>query len=217
MSPRSRSGGSRPAAEQDRQVDLLGGALVRGPVAGAVDEAEHLAGVGQRDDQRVVAPGAVVGDVHALLAPAPVATRVPSMSMMASSKKSGGCWLQTLTPGLVEDVLEGLDVVGGEAAAEVAGGGGVGDAVGAQGVEEDLVVAAQFDVVEAGAVAQGVVGEVEDVVGLVVGEVELEQVEALVDGLGEAELADQEVDGADAAVGDGPGLGRRSRSGCWRR
>ena len=126
---------------------------------------------------------------------------------MASSKKSGGCCFQTLTPGLIEDVLEGLDVVGGEAAAEVAGGGGVGDAVGAEGVEEDDVVASQFDVVEAGAVAQGVVGEVQDVVGLVVGEVELEQVESLVDGLGEAELADEQLDGADAAAGDGPGLG----------
>src|SRR3954451_10625849 len=98
-----------------------------------------------------------------------------------------------LHAGLVEDVLEGLDVVGGEAAAEVAGGGGVGDSVGAQGVEEDDVVAPQLDVVEAGAVAQGVVGEVEDVVTLVVGEVELEQLEPLVDGLGESEFADQEL------------------------
>ena len=48
---------------------------------------------------------------------------------------------------------------GVEAAAEVAGGGRVGDAAGAEGVEEDLVVAAQFEVLQAGAVAQGVVGE----------------------------------------------------------
>jgi hypothetical protein len=64
-----------------------------------------------------------------------------------------------------------------------------------------------FDVVEAGAVAQRVVGEVQDVVGLVVGEVELQQVESLVDGLGQAELADQQMDGADAAAGDAAGLG----------
>ena len=92
--------------------------------------------------------------------------------MMASSKKSGGCCLPDLEPGLIEDVLEGLDVVGGEASAEVAGGGGVGDAVGPEGVEEDDVVASQLDVVEAGAVAEGVVGEVQDVIGLVVGEVD---------------------------------------------
>ena len=127
--------------------------------------------------------------------------------MTASSKKSDGCCFQTLTPGLIEDVLEGLDVVGGEAAAEVAGGGGVGDAVGAEGVEEDDVVASQFDVVEAGAVAEGVVGEVEDVVTLVIGEVVLEQVESLVDGLGEPELPDEQLDGADATAGDGLGLG----------
>ncbi len=99
------------------------------------------------------------------------------------------------------------DDVGCEASAEVAGGGGVGDAIGLDGVEEDEVVASQFDVVEASAVAEGVVGEVEDVIGLVVGEVELGQVEPLVDDFGEAELADERLDGADAAVGDRAGLG----------
>jgi hypothetical protein len=96
-----------------------------------------------------------------------------------------------LEPGLIEDVLERLDVLGGEAAAEVTGGGRVGDAVGTQGVEEDDVIASQLDVVETGAVAEGVVGEVQDVVALVVGEVILEQVEPLVDGLGQPEPADQ--------------------------
>ena len=108
---------------------------------------------------------------------------------------------------MIEDVLEDLDIVGGEAAAEVAGGGGVGDAVGAEGVEEDDVVASQFDVVEAGAVTEGVVGEVEDVVTLVVGEVVLEQVESCVDGLGESEFLDEQMDGADATAGDGLGPG----------
>jgi len=40
----------------------------------------------------------------------------------------------------------------------------------------------------------------------VIGEVILEQVESLVDGLGQAELTDQELDGTDAAAGDGPSL-----------
>jgi hypothetical protein len=51
---------------------------------------------------------------------------------------------------------------GGEASAEVARGGGVGDAVGAQGVEEDEIVASQLDIVETGPIEQGVVGEVQD-------------------------------------------------------
>ena len=160
------------AAEQDRQVELLGGPLMRGAVAGAIDEAEHLAGVGQRDDQRVVAPGAVVGDVDALLAARAGGDQRAVDVEDGLVEELRRLLTPDLQPGLIEDVLEGLDVLGGEAAAEVAGGGGVGDAVGAQGIEEDVVVASQFDVVEAGAVAQGVVGEVQDVVGLVVGEVD---------------------------------------------
>ena len=160
------------AAEQDRQVDLLGGALVRGPVAGPVDDAEHLAGVGQRDDQRVITPGAVVGDIDALLAAGAGGDEGAVGVDDGLVEEVGRLLFPDLDPGLIEDVLEGLDVVGGEASAEVAGGGGVGDSVGAEGVEEDDVVASQFDVVEAGAVAQGVVGEVEDVVTLVIREVD---------------------------------------------
>ena len=94
---------------------------------------------------------------------------------------------------------------GCEAAAEVAGGSRVGDAAGAEGVEEVLVVAAEFHVLQAGAVTEGVVGDVEDVVGLVVGQVHLEEVQALVDGVNESELAGQGVEGADTAVADGAG------------
>ena len=56
------------AAEGDHLVQGLGGPLVRGPVAAAIDQVERLGGVGQRDQQRVITPGAVVGDVDALLA-----------------------------------------------------------------------------------------------------------------------------------------------------
>jgi len=70
---------------------------MRGPVAGAVDDADDPAGVGRRDDQRVIAPGAVVGDIDPLLEQAPVATSVPSASRMASSKNSRGCRFQTFS------------------------------------------------------------------------------------------------------------------------
>ena len=42
--------------------------LVRGPVATAIDQVERLGSVGQRDQQGMIAPRAVVGDVDALLA-----------------------------------------------------------------------------------------------------------------------------------------------------
>ena len=107
-----------------------------------------------------------------------VATSVPSMSMRACGEerrraaRPRPCWRTSLK--MSSSVCTSA---GCEAAAEVAGGGRIGDAAGAQGVEEDLVVAAQFEVLQAGAVAQGVVGEVEDVIGLVVGQVDLEQVQ----------------------------------------
>ena len=106
---------------------------------------------------------------------------------------------------LMHGVLQPADRRLVEAAAEVAGGGRVRNAAGAQGVEEDLVVAAEFQVLQTRAVAQGVVGEGQDVVGLVVGEMELEQVQAVVDGVDEADPACQGVQSADAAAADGAG------------
>jgi hypothetical protein len=53
-------------------------------------------------------------------------------------------------------------------------------------------------------VAQRVVGDVEDVVGLVIGQVDLEQVQSFVDGLGQPDLLSESVNESDAAVGDGP-------------
>ena len=52
------------------------------------------------------------------------------------------------------------------------------------------------------AVAQGVVGEVEHVVRLVIGLVDFQQVEAAVDGVDEADFLGQAMDDADAAGGD---------------
>ena len=129
-----------------------------------------------------------------------VSTSVPSASMRAWSKNVVRLPGPGLDADVVEDVQERVHILGLEAPAEIAGGGRIGDAAGAQGIEEDLVVAAQFDVLQAGAVAQGVVGEVEDVIRLVVRQMDLEQVQPVVDGLGEPELAHQEVHGADAAV-----------------
>jgi hypothetical protein len=104
----------------------------------------------------VITPGAVVGDVDALLATGAGGDEGTINIEDGLVEEVGRLLFPDLDPGLIEDVLECLDVVGGEAPAEVTRGGRVGDAVGAQGVEEDDVVAPQFDVVEAGAVAQRV-------------------------------------------------------------
>ena len=127
------------------------------------------------------------------------------MSRTARSKKASGCSAQTPIAHVVDGVLQVADRRLIEAAAEVAGGGRVREATGAQGVEEDLVLAAEFQVLQTRAVAQGVVGEGQDVVGLVVREVEFEEVQAVVNGVDETDPAHQGVEGADAAAADRAG------------
>ena len=79
---------------------------------------------------------------------ASVATMVPSASMIASSKNAAGCWAQTRSRASLMASIRVEDVGLGEAAAEVARGGGVGDPLGAQGIEIDLIVAPQFEVLD---------------------------------------------------------------------
>ena len=129
-------------------------------------------------------------------------------------------------PGVVDRVEQLEDVVGGEAAAEVAGGGWIGDALSAEGIEKGFVVAAQFDVFQARAIAHRVVRDVENVIGLVIGQVDFEHAQTVVDGLGQAELLSEQVNRADAAVSDGvialgdfvinvvSGEGRSARTRC---
>jgi hypothetical protein len=99
----------------------------------------------------------------------------------------------------VEEVHERVEVRGGEAAEEVAGRGRVGDALRAQDVEVGLVVPKQFEILQVLAAGQEVVGEAEDVVGLEVGQMALEQAQLPVDGLGQAEALDKELASAEAA------------------
>ena len=73
-----------------------------------------------------------------------------------------------------------------------------------QAVEEHRVGAAGLDVLQARAAAQCVVGDVQHVVGLVVGAVDLEQLDRGVDLAGQADRLDQAGDHPDAAMGDPP-------------
>src|SRR5206468_511892 len=105
-----------------------------GPVARPVDDGQDLAGVGQRQHKRVVAPGAVVGDVHALLALAGGLDQ-GAVHVDARLREEG---VRLRGPDADADVVEGVEqavnVGAAEAAAEVAGGGRVGDAAGTEGV-----------------------------------------------------------------------------------
>src|SRR5229473_3334463 len=193
---------SEAAAEAhgQRAVHLLGRAFVRRPIPWTVYHAEHLVGVGQRQHQRMIAPGAVVGDVHALLAGAggwhQRAVHVDDRLLEKGLRLLG----PDVDANVIEDVEQRLHAGAREAAAEISRGGRVGDAASAQGIEKHFVVAAQLDVLQTGAVTEGVVSEVEDVIRLVKRQVELEQVQPVVQSVDQPNLSSQGMDGADAAV-----------------
>src|SRR3954452_20377975 len=112
---------------------------------------------------------------------ASVATIVPSTSITAWSKNWAGCWAQTRLRVQLIGVHEVQDITAAEPATEVAGGGGVGDSRRIQGVEISLVVAEPLDVLGPGTAGEEIEGDVQDVIGLVVGLMAFEQAQVAID------------------------------------
>ncbi len=123
------------------------------------------------------------------------------------AQEAAGLLLPDFLANGVDAVLEGADVGLGKATGEVAGGGGAGGALGTQAVEVAFVLAQPLHVFESLAAGKAVVGDVEDVVTLVVGQMDFEQLQVLVDLLGQAQALDHEMDGADAPAVFGLGSG----------
>jgi hypothetical protein len=194
----------KTATETDRQgaIDLRGGSLLRRPIAGAVHHAQDFAGVGQGQYQGVIAPGAVVGDVHAPFALAGGRHQKAVHVQDGLPEEGGGLVGPYAQAGVVENVEQRVNVVLGKPPTEIAGGGGIGDAACPQGVEEHLIVAEQFQVFQTGAATQGQVGQGEDMIRFMVRQVDLEQLQAAVEGIDQADLPNQFVHGADATDGD---------------
>jgi hypothetical protein len=90
----------------------------------------------------MVSPGAVVGDVHALLATAAAASERAVGVEEGFLEEVLRLLLPDPEPDLIEGVHEPDDIGLAEASAEVPGGGGIGDAYGPEGIEVDLVIAA---------------------------------------------------------------------------
>jgi hypothetical protein len=104
---------------------------------------------------------------------------------------------------LVDRVEQRFDIWDGEASTEVARCGGIGNAASIEGVEVIFVVAEAVDVLQTSAAAQGVEGDVENVIGFVIGLMEFEQMQPLIDFLREAEPLRHSMQSADAAIGQG--------------
>src|SRR5258708_2041500 len=97
----------------------------------------------------MITPQAVVGDVHADLAFAGGLDEHAVHVDACQFEERGRLPSPKAWANFVEDIDERVDVGGAEAAAEIARGGRIGNAASAQRVEVDLVLATQFDVLQA--------------------------------------------------------------------
>jgi hypothetical protein len=147
----------------------------------------------------MIAPGAVVGEIDALLAFRVGADEGAVAVDDSPVEELGGLLGLDALAGAVEGIHEIQDVTAAEAATEVARGGGVGDSLGVQGVEISLVVAEPFQMLELGAAGEDVPGDVHHMVGLMVGEMALEQMQVVIDVGDQSRPACQQEHGADAA------------------
>lgn len=171
-----------------------------GPVAGPVHEPQHFAGVRQCQHQGVVAPDPFVVDVDPLLA-------------LRSGLDHGAVGFDPgfgeelvrlprpdLPAGVIEGVLQRVQIFRPEPPAEVSGRGRVGNPLRSQQVQIGFVLPPDFEVFQTLTVTQSIVGQAENVIRLVVRQIGLEQMQAGVDRLGQLQFLNQLVHQPDAAI-----------------
>src|SRR5271168_3446097 len=107
----------------------------------------------------MVAPNAIVRKIHAFLAGAPSAGDCTIGFDNGVLKERRGLLLPDEQALVVDDLHQRGDALGLETPEEIASGGGVGDALGAQGVQKVFIVAEQFKVRQSRSASQDVVGK----------------------------------------------------------
>jgi len=177
----------------DRLVDPVGGAGVAGCVAGPVDQVKHLFGVGQRHDQRRVSPDALVGDVHpGLVLPTGWGDGAVGVEVGDRTQQVPAAPGPQFRAHRVDRIHQRRHVGLVEPPAEITGRGRVRDQFRTKRVHVGSVVAQPFDVLEPGATTQYVVAMF-NVIGLVIGQVHLQQLQPLVDLLDQPDPRPQPV------------------------
>ena len=196
---------ARLAAQLDGAVEIPGGLLMAGPVATPVDYEQRFARVGQGKHQGMIAPLPLVVDVHAFLA---LSGRLHHRAVTLDHRlveEGAGLLRPDLPADAVEDGLQTEDSNLVEAAAEVAGGGGIGNATRPQGVQVGTVATKQLQVFQASPPGQQVVGDIEYMVAVVIGQMDLQQAEMRINHLGQTETAGQQVHRTNSTMGSRPG------------
>jgi len=202
VAPQQHFAKTAPKTSGRGAIEGVGGLLVRRAIARPIDEPHDLARVGQTDDQGMIAPRAIVSDADAFFA---LGIGLDERAVGVEDgevEEIGGLLFPHPDTNIVVNILKRVDVFRREAPTEITSGGGIRNALGAESIKEVDVLAAQFDVLQTVAVAQSVIGDIEYMIGFVIGEMNLEQVQFAIDGVDESNASSQQVKRADAAVRD---------------
>ena len=159
-------------------------------VAGAVDKIEHFVGIGQGDDKRCITPNPFVGQGHAAFAlPESLRNRAVRVDKGLSQKPS-----RLLSPNPLPHRVGYLhqieDIALLKATGEVPAGGWIRNALGAQTIEEGLIIAPQLNVLQPHSVQKRVVGQIQHMVALMIRKVLLKQMQPRVDLLPQPQFVD---------------------------
>ncbi len=155
--------------------------LVRRPVAAAIDQIERLGGIGQRDHQGMISPGAVVREVHALFALSVGADESAVDIDHRFTEETGGLLRPDSKSRLIDRVHKRNDIIFGKPATEVSFRGRIGNPLSAQSVEIDRIGASQLNVLHPLSAGNDVESNVQDVIGFMIRAMTLEEVEIVVD------------------------------------
>ena len=131
---------------------------------------------------------------------------VPSVSIKASLKKPLGCCLQTRCRTVLVISIKSDDILLLKTTGEVPAGGRVRNALGAQTIEESLIIAPQLNILQPHSLQQRVVSQIQHMVALMIRKVLLKQMQPRVDFLPQPQLVDHQMDRADASAVDRPGF-----------
>ena len=145
-------------------------------VAGTVDQIEHFVGVRQGDGKRCITPNPFVRKGHATLA-LPESRRNCAVRIdKGLSQKAPRLLSPNPLSHRVGDLhqIENVDLL--KATGEVPAGGRVRNALSAQTIEEGLIIAPQFNILQPHSLQQRIVSQIQDMVALMIGQMFLKQV-----------------------------------------
>ena len=123
-----------------RPIIVLGGRLTARAVAAPIDQIQRLARVGQGKQQRMIAPEALVRDIHPLLA---LARRLGNRAVGLQDglpKEGLGLLLPDLLPNAIDDLHQMKHLGFAKASTKVSGGRGIGNPLGPQGIQIHLII-----------------------------------------------------------------------------